>query len=284
MAYVPTVWENDTTEVDEDNMNHIEQGIKNNNDNLQGITSMGNIRVESIRSKNMFNQYNLNNNKLIQTESTSEELSSYTGAQTTNWIPCKPSTTYTLHGTNVNRFRIQYKNASGTIVYGGSDSDDHQTYTFTTSNNSVLFRIYFYTGNETTFPDVQIEEGSTATPYSPFQDLNNQQVYSTSDDRIGTWVDGKPIYRKVAFIENPIVDSEEHRASLGLTNPDQITRLDAYYNVSSPKQTTPLNTHNYVYNQSSYYKYNYEWNDFVYSSNTSLGTIIVIVEYTKTTD
>lgn len=114
--------------------------------------------------------------------------------------------------------------------------------------------------------------------------LENIGTYSTTEVVVGKWVNNKPIYRKVAFIENPIVDSEEHRASLGLTNPDQITRLEAYYNVSTPKQTTPLNTHNYVYNQSSYYKYNYEWNDFVYSSNTSLGTIIVIVEYTKTTD
>ena len=35
MAYIKTIWENDVTPLDEDNMNHIENGIKANEDKIQ---------------------------------------------------------------------------------------------------------------------------------------------------------------------------------------------------------------------------------------------------------
>lgn len=59
---------------------------------------------------------------------------------------------------------------------------------------------------------VQIEEGSTATTYEPYieksinvdeeewYNSNNIEKYSTNEIKIGTWIDGKPIYRKVINI------------------------------------------------------------------------------------
>ena len=65
-----------------------------------------------------------------------------------------------------------------------------------------------------TFANVQIEQGEIATEYEKyvnkkiyikndngvyeeFYDETNREMYSTGEQKIGTWIDGKPLYRKV---------------------------------------------------------------------------------------
>ena len=49
---------------------------------------------------------------------------------------------------------------------------------------------------------IQLEEGNKATTFYPFQNLDSLQIYSTMETKVGTWIDGYNIYRKV-FTFNP---------------------------------------------------------------------------------
>lgn len=86
-------------------------------------------------------------------------------------------------------------------------------YTFTTNSNtkSLAFYASMFADGSTTIENskVMIVEGSTQTEYEPYAEdkeyiLNNnvyeefnENVYSTNEVRVGTWIDGKPLYRKV---------------------------------------------------------------------------------------
>lgn len=155
------------TPINATNLNAIQSNVE---DVFDGSEPMGNIVVDSIRSKNMFNKSAIQINKYIPDNSTSETLAdgyAPDNVRTTNWIKCKPNTTYTISG-NVNRKKFQFKNASNVITF---QSYGDSTANFTTLSDSVYFRIYFYKGDNPVFDDVQIEEGSTATDYAPYQGL-----------------------------------------------------------------------------------------------------------------
>ena len=187
MAYTKTNWQalpSTTTPINPTNLNNIENGIKTNDDKLLGTKPMGNIVVDSIRTKNMFNQYNLNRGYFIPTNDTSENLSVDASAYTTNWIPCKPNTKYIMSGTNYNRYRCQLKTSTGTITYTELSSNK-----LTTASDTAYFRIYFYYGSATTFNNVQIEEGETATTYSPYQQLDRPTIQTGSGTINSTYID-----------------------------------------------------------------------------------------------
>ena len=59
--------------------------------------------------------------------------------------------------------------------------------------------------SQTTSTQAQVVDGystSTTDSYS-CNYVNNINTYSTNEIRIGTWIDGKPIYRKVYIENNP---------------------------------------------------------------------------------
>lgn len=78
------------------------------------------------------------------------------------------------------------------------------------STNTKYIKVCF---NDGTATDIQLEQGTTATTYEPYVEdkiyiKNNndvyeefikkqEEIYSTEEQRIGTWIDGKPLYRKV---------------------------------------------------------------------------------------
>lgn len=45
--------------------------------------------------------------------------------------------------------------------------------------------------------DISVSQVGSDIQLNASNDIKNQQVYSTSETRIGTWIDGKPLYRKV---------------------------------------------------------------------------------------
>lgn len=59
---------------------------------------------------------------------------------------------------------------------------------------------------------MQLEKGTTPTSFTPFKP-GIEEIYSTEEIRIGTWIDGKPLYRKV--ISNWVVPS--HNSSISTT-------------------------------------------------------------------
>ena len=44
---------------------------------------------------------------------------------------------------------------------------------------------------------VQIETGDVITDYAPYKNFENDDIYWRTEHRIGTWINGKPLYRRV---------------------------------------------------------------------------------------
>ena len=104
-------------------------------------------------------------------------------------------------------------------------------------------------------------------------------TYSTSETRIGTWTDGKPIYRQV--ITGTTASSNSPTAIGSITNLGEIVKIDGFIRTSN--QSIPAN---FVYNteQNSCYR---EGNNIIVRTTASSyqnKSCYIIVEYTKTTD
>lgn len=112
------------------------------------------------------------------------------------------------------------------------------------------------------------------------------EVYSTEETRIGTWIDGKPLYRKVASIslEN---NARDQQFNIGLADVDVVTNhvvrvkrsvagngwiSDGYAN-SGVTLMSGVRTDNFNL-----------WVSVVSFSDVSGQPAFAIVEYTKTTD
>ena len=106
--------------------------------------------------------------------------------------------------------------------------------------------------------------------------VKNGNNYSTDEQVVGTWINGKPLYRKVVVIDNP---------SRGMTF--SIANIDEPINVIW-KQAHPTGV---------FFSYNYDGSSMSIVSFNSIsknfeitlqgafnGKIVVIVEYTKTTN
>ena len=116
---------------------------------------------------------------------------------------------------------------------------------------------------------------------SSVNELYDYTTYSNNEIRVGTWIDGKPLYRKV------ITGTFDYAAQ---TITDIITGYDKVINYSGTI-TTPsgyitqipeyTNANNYCY-----FVLNTANDDATLTIPSSFvgGTFILIVEYTKTTD
>ena len=49
---------------------------------------------------------------------------------------------------------------------------------------------------------VQVEAGDTATSYTQHKNFENKEMYTTDEEEVGTWIDGRPIYRKTVEYTN----------------------------------------------------------------------------------
>lgn len=147
------------------------------------VSGNNTIKVEG---KNLFDKNNANIlNGYISANGTLN-IFSYTTADKMIYIPCKPNTTYTcqkmVQGTqNKNRFRLgttanvpQNANVLNDFWYmidGGSDT----SHSITTGNDANYLVMYCYNGTDeaTSFEQmlnsIQIEKGSTATTYQPYE-------------------------------------------------------------------------------------------------------------------
>lgn len=132
--------------------------------------------------------------------------------------------------------------------------------------------------SQTTATQAQVVDGystSTTDCYS-CNYVNGMNTYSTDEIRIGTWIDGKPVYRKV-FTGN-IASSIEH----GLTN---VSFVNSYgYMMSGSGAFVPLPSLRIAYpNYNIGYYVTNQYIVFEKGSDAS-GTATITLEYTKTTD
>lgn len=106
-------------------------------------------------------------------------------------------------------------------------------------------------------------------------------VYSTNETVIGTWIDGKPIYRKVFSLNKKVSEGEEISTGCKLDNADILISLSMYaddkwgnrwvsdIHNGNPIYLTPNNYINVSARSGS--------RDFYYNIH------MIIAEYTKTT-
>ena len=136
-----------------------------------------------------------------------------------------------------------------------------------------------------------VNKGSTAQSYQPYitptinvdgqniYEKGQNEVYSTAEQRIGTWINNKPIYRQV--IQGTTASSNSPTAIGSISNLGTIVNIRGY--IISASQSIPIN---FVYNteQNAGYK---EGNNIIIRATASSyqnKPCYVIVEYTKTTD
>ena len=140
--------------------------------------------------------------------------------------------------------------------------------------------------------NIENSYGTSQTDTYSQEYINNVNTYSTDEIRIGTWIDGKPLYRKVFSMQMPqvstdgtFVTSQELITSL---NADTIFFEKAFFignpygeiSINSLPTSNPNNLSQGafidIYGQNLEIKSNRTvWNSF---------TAYIILNYTKTTD
>lgn len=106
-------------------------------------------------------------------------------------------------------------------------------------------------------------------------------IYSTEETRIGTWIDGKPLYRRVIKKDNIIVAGGGKFTSIGLTGSELLIHqlVNGYWHGDFKERN--FNMSNLIVEQR-------DDGGFYIVNNISevdaLMDVVVILEYTKTTD
>lgn len=282
------------------------------NDRIVKVSPTEPITGEKVwiqKGKNLFDKSNVSfpccwlaTDGTIQTTVNQDAVSEY--------IKVTPNTIYTISGFANNQYFALHsydenKNHSN-MIYADTLTNGVNI-SFTTGENDYYIRIainIFDVSN-----NIQIEKGSTATNYEPFirkiyikndndeyeefynEEEHNKQVYSTEEQVIGTWIDGKPLYRKVLTLDTPAPGATSH---IYYNNPNvkeicsiqgTIYRKDR--NIGIPIGSRPSsNWHTFFEDVYA----NYEGKMLIIITMGSLwteanfGGLHVIVEYTKTTD
>lgn len=253
---------------------------------------IGNVVVDSIKSKNL-----LNVNAIYTTNTTNWSISFSNNVlsiqhktSSTDGVPTLSlgklgAGTYVLSGT-ISGGHIAavgyYKNGTyQTMLYNNS--------TFTiTDNDSVEFVFSNSSISTTTYTNLQLEKGSSATTYAPYQNLNNDiQRYFLNEKEIGVWTNGKPIYRK-CYKGTSTVDSNGYFVIVdsSLKTVDEVLRYDFFIKVDTVIVPIP-NVGDRIsskYLQLSYGGIGTVIQNSAYYSDFNNKPYTIILEYTKTTD
>lgn len=146
---------------------------------LDGEEAMGNIVVDSIRSKNMFNKNNFINAYITNTGGITNANSN----ALFNYIEVEPSTTYTISvNQTINSIMAGEYNSSKTWL-ARPLANNVSSQTITTSANTKYLRIAINKDNSTTMTQSiidglqpQLEKGNVATTYVPYQELDINNI------------------------------------------------------------------------------------------------------------
>lgn len=124
-----------------------------------------------------------------------------------------------------------------------------------------------------------------------------KEIYSTEEVRIGTWIDGKPLYRKVIDYSNTIAISNGNRVVLGsIADVENMINFSVIALIQDHWDRLPYASYS-GHNISSNTAQNFYANYMINTNNVVLVTqcgsavstnniyrCIVTAEYTKTTD
>ena len=119
--------------------------------------------------------------------------------------------------------------------------------------------------------------------------FGNAEIYSEEETRIGTWIDGKPLYRKVISGKTGNSYGKDVWSEFAsVINVDFVVNLHGTIDSKLEKAYTVSNYTNVVTDSYQFIMfYNYNTNKIMYNITHSTLTnnpLIIIIEYTKTTD
>lgn len=202
---------------------------------LDGDEALGNLVVDSIRTKNMLDIYNweygwISNTGTLEPGNTNARF---------EYIQVNPNTTYTLSS-----FSALY--SAGIVEYNSnktfisrSTSSYVSSKTITTSSTTRYIRLFINKDNSSTITlsaikslNLQFEKGNSATTYMAYQNLNGYNNFSLGEMLIGTWIDGKELYRSVYTISSPQSSNTDY-IDLTSLNIDKVVNLYGFYTTNS---------------------------------------------------
>lgn len=147
-----------------------------------------------------------------------------------------------------------------------------------------------------------LEEGSTATTYESYitpvinvdgDEIYNQNIsnYSTDEQRIGTWIDGKPLYRKVYNIPETTISSST-ATQISISSDANIIPIDIRGFIGFATSNTYYPISGTAFRNNTGFQIRWTANngliqlivDTSMSAESKVKSSYVVVEYTKTTD
>ena len=165
--------------------------------NVETVTGLQNINING-------NDYKLNLGKNLFNKNTATILNAYLGNTViasdnnnrTTYCKCEPNKTYTISKIAGQRFKVAYtytQPALNTNIYGAIQNNNASSITITTDNNAKYLVVWYYNSNDDINADdmlntLQVEQGSTATPYSNYFEpielckIGNYQDYIYKQD------------------------------------------------------------------------------------------------------
>ncbi len=166
------------------------------------------------------------------------------------------------------------------------------SYVGTDNNSAPMYtRTFFYDGSKTTFSpwkrmaDIDDSKVSSEETWSS-QKINEEikEVYSTDEVKTNkVWIDGKPIYRKVLTQTITTSSSENIISGFDISLIDNI--ISFYGSIKQPSGTITPISYSASEEDGAFICMSKARNSFVlYAKAYGVGDVILIVEYTKTTD
>lgn len=217
----------------------------------------------------------------------------------TDYIPAAPNTKYVISSDIGENHRIAEYDNNKTFIKRNLNDGGGSAYVFTTSSNCYFVRI---SCNISNLDSIQLEQNSTATEYEAyiepkiyvkndndvyeeFISKDNLEKYSTTEQKIGVWIDGKPIYRKVISC-GALPNATTNKIPYNISNLDKVIHITGYsYNSTADTfMSIPLvssGTTNVVA-----YINKKEGKVVLTTTNdrSEYNETYVVLEYTKTTD
>lgn len=252
------------------------------------------LRLSNVVSRNLFNAWNYNyENDVNGCSHIINNTNKITFNIDDDWarkkviFKLKPNTTYTISSdiTNNNGYYCGFWKGSDNPL--STDTSFNSKLTFTTDDNGE-FGVWFYcnfsvttTTGQVVFDNIQLEENAIATDYVPYLNLeevmNKHRVYSTSEQVIGTSVDGKPLYA-ITLLGTTIAG--DLQIDLSYLNIEKIRDISGATGANGDFK--PINFYFSNYSISTRYAHGMF---YIFASDVYAGNPFeVTIEYTKTTD
>lgn len=221
---------------------------------------------------------------------------------------------YTFSATDYTWVQIKTYNSSNQLVRHTDIAENIKTATITIESGEVYIETIFNGGidwrtsiENVDFSSVQLEQNLTATTHENYVEKEiliknnngvfekfyneeeiNQENYSLGEQKIGTWIDGKPLYRKVIKLNT--INRGSDNTSYNISTPNLKEVIDIRGSVTTDfGAVKPLN-HFYIQNGTiepiyscSLYSFDSSSLQLVYGSFIAerFSFANVIVEYTK---